>query len=75
MDISLNQLIADCSADSNRWFPGKAQTLGNQVLCMAGEVGEVANLVKKVIRGSVELDDVRSELAEEIVDVDRKSVV
>jgi NTP pyrophosphatase (non-canonical NTP hydrolase) len=69
MDITLNQLIEQCSSDSNRWFPGKAQALENQVLCMAGEVGEVANHVKKVVRGSVQLEDIRSDLADEIVDV------
>lgn len=42
---------------------------------LAGEVGEVANLVKKVVRsvvygrGDLRLDDVRQELAEEIADV------
>ncbi len=42
---------------------------------LAGEVGEVANLVKKVVRsvvygrGDLRLDDVRHELAEEIADV------
>jgi NTP pyrophosphatase (non-canonical NTP hydrolase) len=42
---------------------------------LAGEVGEVANLVKKVVRsvvygrGDLRLDHVRQELAEEIADV------
>jgi NTP pyrophosphatase (non-canonical NTP hydrolase) len=42
---------------------------------LAGEVGEVANLVKKVVRsvvygrGDLRLDDVKQELAEEIADV------
>ncbi|MFZ8809628.1 MAG: MazG nucleotide pyrophosphohydrolase domain-containing protein [Pyrobaculum sp.] len=42
---------------------------------LAGEVGEVANLVKKVVRsvvygrGDLRLDNVRQELAEEIADV------
>jgi NTP pyrophosphatase (non-canonical NTP hydrolase) len=42
---------------------------------LAGEVGEVANIVKKVVRsvvygrGDLRLDDVRQELAEEIADV------
>jgi NTP pyrophosphatase (non-canonical NTP hydrolase) len=42
---------------------------------LAGEIGEVANLVKKVVRsvvygrGDLRLDDVRQELAEEIADV------
>jgi len=42
---------------------------------LAGEVGEAANLVKKVVRsvvygrGDLRLDDVRQELAEEITDI------
>ncbi|MFN3803434.1 MAG: MazG nucleotide pyrophosphohydrolase domain-containing protein [Pyrobaculum sp.] len=42
---------------------------------LAGEVGEAANLVKKVVRGvvyshgEVRLEDVREELKEEITDV------
>lgn len=42
---------------------------------LAGEVGEAANLVKKVVRsvvygrGDLRLDDVKQELAEEIADV------
>jgi NTP pyrophosphatase (non-canonical NTP hydrolase) len=68
MDLTLNQLIAQCAEDSTRWFPNN-QDLANQVLCMAGEVGEVANIVKKVVRGTHELEDVSSNLTEEIIDV------
>jgi NTP pyrophosphatase (non-canonical NTP hydrolase) len=69
MDITLEQLIEQCTRDSNRWFPGKAQKIENQVLCLAGEVGEVANLVKKVVRGSISVDEALEKgLAEEIVD-------
>lgn len=70
MDITLNQLIAQCTADSQRWFPGKAQLIENQVLCMAGEVGEVANHVKKVVRGSCSIEKALEQgLADEVVDV------
>lgn len=62
-------MINECVEDSARWFPGKAQRIENQVLCLAGEVGEVANLVKKIIRGSEKFDEVEGYLAEEIVDV------
>lgn len=65
----LGDMVGDCVEDSERWFPGKAQTLPNLVLCLAGEVGEVANIVKKIVRGSVELDEVQLDLNEEIVDV------
>jgi NTP pyrophosphatase (non-canonical NTP hydrolase) len=52
-DMNLGEMVFDCTSDSNRWFPGEAQSLANQVLCMAGEVGEVANFVKKITRGSI----------------------
>jgi NTP pyrophosphatase (non-canonical NTP hydrolase) len=70
MTMDLQGMIKDCVDDSGRWFPGAAQDLPNLVLCMAGEVGEVANLVKKIVRGSITLEDARDQgLEEEIVDV------
>jgi NTP pyrophosphatase (non-canonical NTP hydrolase) len=65
---SLSHLIRQCTGDSSRWFP-KNQDLAFTTLAMAGEVGEVANLVKKVVRGSHELEEVLGDLEEEVVDV------
>jgi NTP pyrophosphatase (non-canonical NTP hydrolase) len=65
----LTFLIAQATADSSRWFP-KNQDLAFTTLAMAGEVGEVANLVKKVVRGSITVEDAMDQgLAEEVVDV------
>lgn len=64
----LPEMIEQCVEDSNRWFPGKAQSLANLVLCLAGEVGEVANLVKKNVRGSLTTTDMMQDLPEEIID-------
>jgi NTP pyrophosphatase (non-canonical NTP hydrolase) len=69
MKLTLNELINQATTDSHRWFPGKAQELPNQVLCMAGEVGEVANLVKKNVRGSISHDEMMAELPNEVIDV------
>lgn len=67
--MNLGSMTTQCVADSIKWFPG-AQKLDTMVLCLAGEVGEVANLVKKVIRGSITLEEAMDKgLAEEIVDV------
>lgn len=67
--MDLGTMISQCRADSTKWFP-EAQRLDTMVLCMAGEVGEVANLVKKVIRGSITVEEALAKgLAEEIVDV------
>jgi NTP pyrophosphatase (non-canonical NTP hydrolase) len=71
----LHFLMQQCADDSKKWFPG-SQGLAFMTLAMAGEVGEVANIVKKIERGSYTLDDklsdthtVREALAEEVVDV------
>jgi len=73
--MQLGDMVGDCVEDSGRWFPGKAQTLPNLVLCLAGEVGEVANLVKKIVRGSMTLEYAMDEeyksgatLQEEVID-------
>lgn len=77
--MNLGRMVLQCVADSARWFPGEAQSVANLTLCLAGEVGEIANLVKKVTRGSLTFEeatdpsfmgeDGESTLQEEIVDV------
>lgn len=62
-------LAQQCHNDSKVWFPEQTNDLGFMALALAGEVGELCNIVKKVERGSVALDDVRAELAEEAADV------
>lgn len=57
--------------DSRRWFPGTANSIAFTVLALAGEVGEVANIVKKIERGSFDLRSakVRYDLSMEVADV------
>lgn len=57
--------------DSKRWFPATADSVAFTVLAMAGEVGEVANIVKKIERGSSNWRDakVRRDLDMEVADV------
>lgn len=38
-------------------------------LAVTGELGEAANIIKKIRRGDYELDDVREQLADELADV------
>lgn len=67
---TLEVLARECMEDSERWFPDVAHSLPHHVLSLAGEVGELANLVKKVERGSLEVTAiVRHELAMEATDV------
>jgi NTP pyrophosphatase (non-canonical NTP hydrolase) len=53
----LAQLAQACMADSERWFPGQAHSMAFLTLALAGEVGELANIVKKVERGSLDPHD------------------
>jgi NTP pyrophosphatase (non-canonical NTP hydrolase) len=64
----LDTMIEECVTDSARWFP-KSQTVDMLTLCIAGEVGEVANIVKKVVRGTLLMEDAMGTLPEEIVDI------
>src|SRR3954462_3665178 len=51
-------LVRQCQEDSQRWFPGTTQdNLPFLVLALAGEVGELANVVKKIVRGSLDPQD------------------
>jgi len=54
--------------DSKRWFPS-SMNVPFLALALGGEVGEVQNIVKKVMRGSTYIEEVREHLSEEIVDV------
>lgn len=62
--------------DSERWFGDQIDQhtmrgLVHRTLAMCGEVGEVANIVKKIDRGTLDFNDatVRHELHMELVDV------
>jgi len=67
--MNLNELIDQCQLDSDRWFPNISKDLPFTVLALVGETGEMANLVKKVVRGSLSLENVKDDLGEEAVDV------
>ena len=59
-------------SDSHRWFP-ECDPLGLPfwVLALAGEVGELANEVKKVMRGSADFNDakVKYKIDMEVADI------
>jgi len=69
-------LSIQCVEDSERWFgdrfdPKSWEAIMHHTVALAGEVGEFANIVKKVDRGSLNLGDAatRVEMAEELTDV------
>lgn len=79
--MTLKELMDAQLHNNLNWFPEKAYDLKHHVLGMAGEVGEVANLIKKWDRGDFDLDEVlpglgpeyatsyREIIGEEVIDV------
>lgn len=55
--MQLNEIVEQCHEDSKEWFPNKVKDLGYFTVCLAGEVGEFANLIKKAMRGTHDLSD------------------
>lgn len=49
--------------------PDNLQSLEHLLVCIAGEVGELANVVKKVRRGDRSLDDARPAIIDESADI------
>ena len=70
VEMSLNDIAMQCVDDSQDWFPNHSQDMGYLTICLAGETGEFANLIKKGIRGDFEIDDPDyvKELAFELTD-------
>jgi NTP pyrophosphatase (non-canonical NTP hydrolase) len=79
MEIKMNLLdvlVRQCLKDSERWFgmtmdEPSVRTLVHYSLSLCGEAGEFANIVKKVDRGSLDLNNaiVKHDLADELIDV------
>lgn len=73
--MHLNDIVRQARGDSYRWFPTKGNghngRLVHYSLGLAGEVGEFCNIVKKIDRGDVTVDDanVRYRLMCELTDV------
>ncbi len=62
-------MVHQCRTDTRRWFPNQEEDLGFQGLALAGEVGELCNLIKKVERGSMTFEEARDAMGEEAADV------
>jgi NTP pyrophosphatase (non-canonical NTP hydrolase) len=69
----LGDMAIQCLQDSERWFgdTGTTRSVSYMALCMAGEVGEFCNIVKKIERKSLSIQDskTRVQLASELTDV------
>lgn len=69
--LTIHELMATCSADTARWFPGVIADPRHHTLGLCGEAGEFANVMKKIDRGSMKLEDfeTREALGSELADV------
>ena len=69
----LLDISEQCLEDTKRWFGDKphVNTLLHQTLGMCGEVGEFANVVKKIDKGQLNINDASTKvrLTEELADV------
>jgi NTP pyrophosphatase (non-canonical NTP hydrolase) len=72
-DSQTFKLSQQAREDSKRWFGdvGAHNSLVHMTLALCGEVGELANIVKKIDRGSLDIKDanVRYQLMMETTDV------
>ena len=69
MSDELYHMAQQAASDSRVWFPDTAHSAFFMAACIAGEAGELLNEMKKVERGSHELDDVVHRIKGEMADV------
>lgn len=68
----MNELAEQCHRDSIRWFGDmNKDNIVHHTLALCGEAGELANIVKKIDRGSLDYRDpaVRVHIASEMADI------
>lgn len=68
-EASLRRQTLFTNARGERVLDGGAWSLADWVTAAAGELGEAANIVKKIRRGDFDLDAIRGALADELADV------
>lgn len=66
--MNLEEIIKQCSTDSEEWFPEQAVDPFFVAACTAGEIGEAINLLKKWVRGTHEKFQIKDELEGEVTD-------
>lgn len=55
-DRLLKDIQIECSDDTLDWFPDIEPSLDYLSICLAGETGEFCNIVKKMMRGSMDIE-------------------
>lgn len=68
MITDINEMAYQCGEDTRHWFPGIADNPTFLILAACGEIGELANLQKKVERGTHSPDDVTGQMVDEAMD-------
>ncbi len=66
--MTLEEIQKQCIEDTKEWFPELYYDMGFLTLALAGEVGELANLVKKIIRGTHDAMALKTLVEEEAID-------
>jgi NTP pyrophosphatase (non-canonical NTP hydrolase) len=72
--MDLKEIVRQCRGDSKRWFPNNWNNnteadVAFHILATAGEAGELANQMKKVLRGDISFEEAKSSISEEAIDV------
>jgi NTP pyrophosphatase (non-canonical NTP hydrolase) len=57
LETALDFITQQCGEDSHKYFPNTADSVPHLVLALCGEVGELANIIKKVERGSLQWNE------------------
>jgi NTP pyrophosphatase (non-canonical NTP hydrolase) len=68
MLTDINAIAYECGKDSEDWFPSTSDNAMFMILAACGEVGELANLQKKIERGTHAPDDLSGKMVEEAMD-------
>lgn len=67
--MKLIKIQREVNDDTEKWFPSTKDDVCYLGLCLAGEVGEVLNHIKKYERGSKNMAELRMDAADELADV------
>jgi hypothetical protein len=71
--MTLQEMLIQCHFDGLTWFPEVTRDLSYNMIALGGEIGELQNKFKKVLRGDADFDfndpRVRADLGFEATDI------
>jgi NTP pyrophosphatase (non-canonical NTP hydrolase) len=68
MKMNLKEIAEQCLRDSDEWFPNRSRDPEHHIISVTGEWGEFCNVVKKLQRGSLTLEQALPMMREELID-------